>query len=488
MAGAILSLSLMATSAHALGVQQIGSFEEPTYVTSDPGNPERLFVVERGGTVVVVQNGELKTFADISGVVSCCGGERGLLSIALGPDFDLSGRFYLDYTGSEGKLHVAEMVASGNSAPPSTLRDAIEPIPFSETSSAYGGQLQFGPDGALYVSTGDGGGGGELENAQDPGSELGKILRLGPVPGAVVTPSVWSLGLHDPARFSFDRLTGGLWIGDVGQSRREEVDFAAPPALGQGADYGWDCMEGSIPGPATDQPECAENAGTFVSPDFEYTHAQVGSTGARACAIVGGYVARGSNLSELYGRYLYGDRCTGDIRSFSPASPATTDRFEGLHIGALDSFGQDACGRLYVVSGYGPVYRLVGPGGGSCAATAPPAPVYAPAPIASYVGIRAFGRKVKRHRRGLLIAWARPCKKSRHGEAISLWRGRARLQTRHLNLACAVRFRPRVDRRSGFRVMTKGDGGYLSATSRKVTLLPVRRLRHIWPQLHRRVR
>ena len=161
MAGAILTLAVMGGTAHALTLQQVGGgFEEPIYVTSDPGNPERLFVVERKGTVELVQNGEVKPFADIRSVVSCCEGERGLLSIALAPDFDLSGRFFLYYTGKEepGEIHVGEMVASGGSAPFSTLHNVIPPILHPNQSNHDGGQLQFGPEGALFFATGDGGG------------------------------------------------------------------------------------------------------------------------------------------------------------------------------------------------------------------------------------------------------------------------------------------------------------------------------------------
>lgn len=464
-----------ASSARALTVQQIGTFDEPIYVTSDPGNAERLFVVERAGTVLELQNGELRPFADIRSVVSCCEGERGLLSIAPAPDFDSSGRFYLYYTGREepGEIHVAEMVATGNTAPLSSLHDVIPPIPHPEESNHNGGQLQFGPEGALFFATGDGGGGNDQHhNAQNESSELGKLLRVNPVPGMETRPTIWSRGLRNPFRFSFDRATGDLWIGDVGQSAREEVDFAAAPGLGQGADYGWNCFEGSIPGPADDEGCAGATAGAFTPPVFEYTHNRIGSTGSKACAIIGGYVARGAGMGDLYGRYVYGDLCEGDIRSFSPAAPASSDRYEGIQIGNLNSFGQDSCGRLYAISGSGPVYRLVGPeSDGSCSATPPE---YKPAPAASFVGIRAVSRKVRRHRRGLISAWVTPCSGHR-GDAVTLYRGRSRLGTRHLDRACSVRFRPRIDRRSTFRAAVRETSGFLPAISRKLTIEPVRR-------------
>jgi hypothetical protein len=466
---------IWAGSAQALSLQQIGSFDEPIYVTSDPGNPERLFVVERGGSIVLVQNGETKPFADISPLVSE-GSEQGLLSIALSPDFDFSGRLFLDYTDAVGAIHVAEMTASGNSAPRSTLRDVIPPIPHPGESNHYGGQLQFGPEGALFISTGDGGGQNDKHhNSQNPDSKLGKILRL-PSPGPLKEPEIWALGLRNPFRFSFDRTAGSLWIGDVGQGEREEVD-TADPALNKGINYGWNCFEGSIPGPGDDEGCATAPADAFALPVFEYTHSRVGSTGENACAIIGGYVARGPGMGSVTGRYVYGDLCEGDIRSFSPASPFAGDRLEGPHVIDLNSFGEDACGRLYAVSGNGPVYRLLGPETATCVS---PAPQYQPQPSVlspSYIAIRAVSRKVRRHRRGLITAWVTPCD-GRRGDPVTLWRGRRNLGTRYLDRVCSVRFRPRIDRRSSFRATVRADKQYLSAISRKLTIKPVRRHRH----------
>jgi hypothetical protein len=479
MAGAIVSLSMAAGTAHALTLQQIGSgFEQPIYVTSDPGNPERLFVVEREGIVELVQNGEVKPFADIRSAVSCCEGERGLLSIALSPDFDSSGRFFLYYTGKEepGEIHIGEMVASGSSAAFSTLRNVTPPILHPNQSNHDGGQLQFGPEGALFFATGDGGGEDDQEhNAQNPARKLGKLLRL-PSPGPLKEPEVWSLGLRNPFRFSFDRLTGDLWIGDVGQNAREEVDFAAAPSLGQGANYGWNCREGGIPGPATD-PQCATPpTGGYVSPVFEYPHEDPGGGKAHGCAIIGGYVARGPGMGATTGRYLYGDLCEGDIRSFSPAAPAFTDRAEGVHVDNLNSFGEDSCGRLYAVSGNGPVYRLVGPEAASCPNAPGPGSTSQKQLAPSFIAIRAVSRKVRRHRRGLISAWVTPCNGHR-GDAVTLWRGRRNMGTRYLDRACSVRFRPRIDRRSSFRATVRENADYLPAISRKLTVRPVRRHR-----------
>src|SRR6185369_1834740 len=195
------------------------------------------------------------------------------------------------------------------------------------------------------------------------------------------------------------------------------------------------------------------------------------------CAIIGGYVARDASLGELYGRYVYGDLCQGEIRSFCPTAPAATDRSESAQVNNLNSFGQDSSGRLYAVSGNGPVYRLVGPGGASCPTAAP---VYTPTttkPQApSFIGIRAASRKVRRHRRGLISVWVGPCN-GRRGDPVTLYRGRRNLGTRYLDRACSARFRPRIDRRSSFRATVRANAEYLPAISRKVTIKPVRRHR-----------
>jgi hypothetical protein len=472
-AGLVLCLAATPATAQALSLQQVGGgFQRPIYVTSDPGNPERLFVVERAGSIALVQNGEVRPFADIAAQVSCCEKEQGLLSIALAPDFDSSGRFYLYFTGREepGEIHIGEMVASGDSAPSSTLRDLVPPIPHPEEANHYGGQLQIGPEGGLFASTGDGGGGNdEHHNAQDPSSLLGKVLRVTPAG----TAEVWSLGLRNPFRFSFDRGTGSIWIGDVGQGLREEVDYAAAPDLGQGANYGWNCFEGSLPGPSGPgeaDPQCAENAGDFVAPVFEYPHLDPEDGGAYGCAIIGGYVARGPGLGDLSGRYLYGDHCVGELRSFSPAAPGASDRSENLQVGELDSFGEDSCGRLYAVSGAGPVYRLLGPEAASCGVIPPP-----PSLSPSYVGIRAAKRRIKRNRRGLISAWVAPCTAGRRGDPITLWRGRTRLGTRHLDRVCSARFRPKIRRRANFRATVKADSAFDAAFSRRLTIKPLRR-------------
>lgn len=462
-----LLLALWTGSAQALTAQRLGSFDQPIYVTSAPADPDRLFVVEREGVILVVENGEVKPFADIRQAVSCCDVERGLQSIALSPDFATSGRLFVFYTGEEepGEIHVGELVAGSAGAPTSSLRDVIAPIPHKTNANHNGGQLQFGPDGALYASTGDGGGSNdELHNSQDPASQLGKILRITPSSAGTVSPTIWSLGLRNPFRFSFDHQTGDLWIGDVGQNAKEEVDFAAAPGLGQGANYGWNCYEGSVKGPFDDPGCVGSSPGDFVFPVFEYDNPEPG-----CAAVIGGYVARGPGLGDLFGRYLYGDLCVGDVRSFSPAAPAATDRYEGVHIDSLNSFGEDSCGRLYAVSGAGPVYRLLGPEAASCGSS-PPVATLTP----SFVKVRAASRKVKRRRRALISAFVSPCN-GRQGGQLTLWHGRRNLGTRRLDRVCSARFRPRISRRSTFRVSVKADQAFAAAISRRLTIRPVRR-------------
>lgn len=483
-------LLLGCASAQALTLQSVGSFAEPIYVTSDPGNPNRLFVVERQGRIVEAAGGTTSVFADITAKVGCggeCEGEQGLLSIALAPDFDSSGRLFVDYAEAEGTgaIHVAELKASGSFAPASSLRNLLT-IEHPEDDNHYAGQLQFGPEGDLFISTGDGGGANDKhENAQNLGSLLGKILRIDPNPGGLrpytvpagnpfASPApfdtIWSYGLRNPFRFSFDRGTGDIWIGDVGQEKREEVDYGAYPRLGAGANYGWNCREGRLAETVVPPEAGCASATAFVDPVFEYPHTDPGNGGAHGCAIIGGYVARDPNLGDLYGRYLYADLCEGDLRSFAPLAPSTTDRAEGIHVEGLHSFGEDSCGRLYAVSGNGPLYRIAGAGGGACA-TPPIPPVYEPRPSPSSIAIRAVSRKVLRHHRALITAWVTPCK-GRRGNPVTLWRGRAKLGTRHLDRACSVRFRPRIDRRSGFRASVAASETYQGAVSRKLTILP----------------
>jgi Glucose / Sorbosone dehydrogenase len=357
------TLLVGATGAHAASLEQVGSYASPVYVTSDPTDEDRIFVVEQDGRIKLTSGGVTTTFLDLDPIVLSAGepgqpgtgNERGLLSMAFALDYAQSGRFYVFYTGTDaGTLHVDELTASGDTADPASRRQVLA-IPHADADNHNGGQLQFGPDGYLYVSTGDGGA-GQSANAQLLGNLLGKILRIDPQPGGgyLVPPGnpfgneIWSYGLRNPWRFSFDRATGDLLIADVGEGAWEEVDYdPAVTGAGFGDNFGWDCREAFAAGPGG----CG---GSFTEPVLAYAN------DATNCAVTGGYVVRDPGLDELQGRYVYADFCGDTVRSFVPATPfALGDRSEGLTVLRPTSFGEDACGRVYVASRDGPVYRLV---------------------------------------------------------------------------------------------------------------------------------
>lgn len=380
----------VAPIASATGLELIANYTSPVFVTSDPSNANRVFVVEQGGgsnppRIQLTQGGTTTTFLDASlltspGVVA--GGEQGLLSMAFAPDYASSNRLYVFYTGTDGgALHVDEFTASGDDVDVATRRPVIT-IPHPTYNNHNGGQLQFGPDGYLYISTGDGGSGGDPdENAQNVDSLLGKILRIAPTPGggytvpddnpfAGATPGageVWSYGLRNPWRFSFDRLTGALSVGDVGQGNWEEIDYDPPESgAGRGDNFGWDCREG-----AHDYETTGCSGLTFTEPMWEYANPP-----SAPAAVVGGYVVRDPEICELYGRYVYSDTYAGVVRSLIPGTPtASDDRSEGLPVSLAVSFGEDAAGRVYVVSLTGPVYRLIHSPGTQCPSSPqPPTP------------------------------------------------------------------------------------------------------------------
>lgn len=482
---AIGLLAAFAGGAQAASLEAVGSgFDEPIYLTSAPDDPNRLFVVERKGRVVEVSpDGSRSVFADLRTTVGCegdCGGERGLLSIALAPNFASNGRFFVFYgeDQGEGDIHVAELKASGTFAPLGSLRNVLTILHPTRTNH-YGGQLQFGPEGNLFISTGDGGGANDPDhNAQDLTSLLGKILRINPDPSGLLQYTVpagnpfgneiWAYGLRNPFRFSFDRGGSGLWIGDVGQGGREEVDHGPAPGLGGGFNFGWSCLEGTLAGNG-DDPACdGAPADSFVPPVFEYPHVAPPEGCPNGFAIIGGYVSRDPGVGELLGRYVYADLCDGRIRSFFPSQPlATGDRSEGMQAFGLNSFGEDTCGRLYAISGVGAVYRIVGSSPTDCAGPRPPGT----APSPSFVGIKPLRRRVLRNRRALITAWVSPCK-GRQGDPVTLWRGSRRVGTRHFDKVCTARFRPRIKRRAGFRATVKATDSYVAAISRKVTIKP----------------
>jgi hypothetical protein len=475
LAALAISLSLLcAASASAATLQPIGDFEQPIFVTSDPGNPDRLFVVEREGRVMEVGGGE---FADLAALVSCCESERGLLSIAPAPDFDVSGRFFAAYTGkvaaggAEGDVHVDAFHHEGGGL----VREPILSVGHSVNANHNGGQLEFGPDGYLYVSTGDGGGGGDpFESGQSLSTLLGKVLRVEPRAGAEA--EIWSYGLRNPWRFSFDRASGDMVIGDVGQGAREEIDVARSPAPGvvggKGVNYGWNCREGFIA--YTAPGASCEGAGGFTDPVFDYPHADPGEGKAHGCAITGGYVVRDPSLDSLYGRYLYADFCAGEIRSLLlPADAgglAADDRSEGLDVPGPVSFGEDSCGRLYVISQDGPVYRFTGATPANCAesVTATPGPTTtgtgampgpgspsAPGPAPGR--LRVTLREAEGGSRPLLAVRVSPCAEN-GGIPVQLNRGGSRFASKRLDRQCTARFRVGLSHSSTFRALLPSAG------------------------------
>jgi glucose/arabinose dehydrogenase len=324
----------------------VSGLDAPVHAAAAPGEPGRLYVVEQAGRIRVLEGRRLREepFLDITDKVRS-GGEQGLLSVAFHPEYEGNGLFYVNYTNNAGDTRVVEYRAEAGTAgaEPRTLLAVDQPY-----ANHNGGQLAFGPDGLLYVGMGDGGSGGDPENrAQDLGSLLGKLLRLDvDDPGAD-----WELvayGLRNPWRFSFDRLTGDLWIGDVGQEEFEEIDFVPADEVGELLNFGWDAFEGS----AVYEDKEPSPGGRLVEPVSEYTH-------EFGCSVTGGFVYRGSDArQQAGGRYFYGDYCTGRIWSLARWRGEVTRRGHLFRVTQLTSFAEDADGELYLLSESGTIYRL----------------------------------------------------------------------------------------------------------------------------------
>jgi len=321
-------------------------FDSPVHIVSTKSEPRRLYVVEQRGTIRVIDKGKVRSgfFLDVRGRVTS-GGEQGLLGLAFDPKYATNRFVYVNYTDRAGDTRVVRYRTNGSRALGGSARQLLQvDQPYANHN---GGNLVFGPDGFLYVGLGDGGSGGDPDGrAQNPDSLLGKMLRLDVRrPGSA--PVIVGLGLRNPWRYSFDRATGDLYIGDVGQGDVEEVDFTSRSRLAGLENYGWDLYEGSQrfedgePGP-----------GRLVFPVFEYSHEQ-------GCSVTGGFVYRGRARPAERGRYILGDYCSGNIWSFRfDAGVTHSVRVEPFRIEGLTSFGEDAAGELYAASQSGTIYRV----------------------------------------------------------------------------------------------------------------------------------
>jgi len=326
----------------------VGGFSSPTYVTSAPGDPDTLYVVEQTGAIRIVRDGKIAgTFLDVHKLI-VSGGEQGLLSMAFSPGYASNHLFYISYTDVHGNSRVARYRASNGRGVPSSAHIILAVHqPFSNHN---GGLLQFDKRGYLYFGFGDGGSAGDPnQNAQNMHTLLGKLIRS----RTKTTSHSWrivGLGLRNPWRFSFDPANDNLWIGDVGQDRWEEVDLRPARNLDKLANYGWSRYEGlSVYDPSH---RYASKTGQKVRPVLVYSH-------DHGCSVTGGYVYRGSGVPAARGRYFYGDYCAGTVWSFRVGSHgrASAAAISG-QVPGLSSFGVDGHGELYATSLDGTLYRL----------------------------------------------------------------------------------------------------------------------------------
>lgn len=346
----------------------VGGLSSPVLVTHAGDGSGRIFIVEQPGVIQIYDGVSVNgtPFLDITGRVDF-NGERGLLSMAFPPNYSTSGHFYVFYTDNGGDLILSRFGLTGNpDVADDTSEQIVLTIEHSANTNHNGGHLAFGPDGFLYFSSGDGGGSGDpAGNGQNLNTRLGKILRLDVntniSPYYLVPPSnpfvgisgddlIWAYGLRNPWRFSFDRLTGDLFIGDVGQSAWEEVDFQPAGFVG-GANYGWKILEGKhCYSPSSG---CVNPFG-YVAPVAEYSH-------SLGCSITGGYVYRGSAYVSMQGYYFYSDYCSGRIWGLQRISGTwfTTQLLDTAF--NVSSFGEDEAGNLYLVDLGGSIYEVVAP-------------------------------------------------------------------------------------------------------------------------------
>jgi Glucose / Sorbosone dehydrogenase len=439
-----------------LRLQGVGTFASPVHVTGAPADHERLYVVEQRGTVQVVRAGVATQFLDLRDVVRAPGdpgadGEEGLLSIAFPPDFQESRLFYVYFTDAAGDNRVEELRApTGDLADPASRRSVLT-LSHPVQTNHNGGQMQFGPDGLLYLAPGDGGG-GQSGNAEDLSSPLGKLLRIDPrgaAPGQYTVPAdnpfvgqpgarqeIWSFGLRNPFRFSFDRVTGDLIIGDVGEATREEIDFVpAAQGAGRGADFGWNDCEGSFLTGSPDSPCTRPGA---VNPVIDAPR----SEGWRA--IIAGYVVHDASVPSLNGRFVYSDASKGQLWSARLATPRAEEvRYMGIDVLGASSFGQDAAGCVYVTQLGGAVSRIVeNEARVPCLPSTPaPPPAVVPPDPRPGLAIGIGRRQPVLRRRGVLlrVACSEPCRVAAGGR---LRIGRARYRMRRIVRTAPVRTEP----------------------------------------------
>lgn len=357
-----------------VGLEEVaGGFDQPLLVTSPPDDGERLFVVEQGGTIQVLVDDETapEPFLDITDRVGSEGSEQGLLGLAFAPDYAGSGLFYVNYTDLEGNTVVSRFGVSDN---PNVADPDSEVVALQQEqprANHNGGVLDFGPDGYLYIGLGDGGGQGDPNgNGQSLETWLGKILRIDVDPTRVedgatyavpddnpfvddadARPEIWAYGLRNPWRFTFDRETGDLWVGDVGQSQIEEVTML-PAEDGGGQNLGWNITEGTS---CYAEPACDQSG--LTPPTLEYTHE------AGGCSVTGGYVYRGESIPDLRNVYIFADFCSGLLWGAGQDAQGAWVMSEPIETGlSISSFGEDAAGEVYLtdLSG-GTVYRLTVP-------------------------------------------------------------------------------------------------------------------------------
>lgn len=358
---------------NSLRLQSIStSLSSPVFMTAPSGDSTRLFIVQQGGLIRIfdVVGGSLLPipFLNISSLLST-GGERGLLGMAFDPQYAVNRQFYVYYTNTAGNIVIARYLRDATNA---NLADSSSATPLLTVahptfSNHNGGMLAFGPDGCLYAGVGDGGSGGDPNNnGQNQFSLLGKLVRLnpntgGPCSNVIINPfllggraqEVWSLGLRNPWRFSFDRQTGDLYIGDVGQDAREEINVSLTPNAGRALNYGWRLMEGIL----CFNPSSNCNPGGLTLPVLDYPHL------GGACSVTGGYVYRGSVMPALQGTYFYGDFCAGFVRSFRYQNGQPTEQTEWPLLSPpgsfVTSFGEDAAGELYVMTQGGGLFKFI---------------------------------------------------------------------------------------------------------------------------------